>query len=357
MAGQKQGMDPGAARAQRDSMRAQIDGLAAIVAELTSTNLAALNPAAWGIAPGEPTVAPWSIGSITAAQADLRSAESAARTLLQRITTEADAQEAASDNHFANLGGARPIIDSVRGWRNVVAIPRSLFETPAALRMLRNNPALWNTLVQPKSWLIKNTIEAGAALRDFTRTSQTPGWVRTSFQQASNLKWQNYVDPAYRHGRGLHAAPPKWTNLLHVNNPGFVTGAKTVAAGIGKGFGVLGVGVGVLDIATGVSGMSDGDVSSGDAWALADGVVGTITSIGSLAPPPAGLVFAGVGAAYTAGRWLFGADADGKTGVNKIVDFGNATAGGVSNVASNVSGAVSDGANAVGDFVEDVWPW
>ena len=97
MAGQKQGMDPGAARAQRDSMRAQIDGLAAIVAELTSTNLAALNPAAWGIAPGEPTVAPWSIGSITAAQADLRSAESAARTLLQRITTEADAQEAASE--------------------------------------------------------------------------------------------------------------------------------------------------------------------------------------------------------------------------------------------------------------------
>lgn len=74
-------------------------------------------------------------------------------------------------------------------------------------------------------------------------------------------------------------------------------------ARIGKGFGVLGVGVGVLNMATGVNGMLDGDVSSDDRWALADGVAGTITSIGSFAPPPAGQVFAGVGAAYTAGRW------------------------------------------------------
>ena len=357
MAGQKQGMDPGAARATRDSMRAQIDGLAAIVGELTSTNSAALNPPAWGIDPGEPTVAPWSIGSLNAAQADLRSAASAARTLIQRITTEADAQEAASENHFANLGGARPVIDSVRDWRNVLAIPRSLLETPAALRMLRNNPALWSNLIQPKSWRIKNTIEAGGALRDFTRTRLTPGWIRNSFQWASNLKWQNYLDPAFVHSRGLHAAPSSWTNLLHVNNPGLLTGVKTVAAGIGKGFGVLGLGVGVLDIATGVSGMADGDVSSGDAWALADGVVGTITSIGSFAPPPVGLVFAGVGAAYGAGRWLFGAGADGKTGIDRIGDFGKATGGAVSHVASNVGGAVSDGATAVGDFVEDVWPW
>ena len=355
--GRKQGLDPGAATTARGSLGLQIAALSDIASQLAITHTAASAPESHGIAPGEPVVAPWSLSSLLEARDRLTSAESAAGTLLQRIQSEVDAQVAASGNDFANLGGVRPVIDSVRWWRNWVAMPRSFLEVPAALRMLRNQPALWRTLVQPKSWLIRSTLDGGTALRNFTRTTQTPKGIRAVFQAASNLKWQNYLDPAYVHSRGLHTAPPKWTKLFHVDNPGFVSGAKTVAAGVGKGFGVLGVGVGVLDIATGVNGMMDGDVSSADAWALADGMVGTITNIGSFAPPPAGLVFAGVGAGYTAGRWLFGSDENGRTGIDKIGDFGDAAGGAISGAASNVGDAVSDGADAVEDFVEDKWPW
>jgi hypothetical protein len=341
-----QGMDPELVRGTRESIQRQVDALTTIASDLSTTRTAAQSPQNWGIEPGEMTVAPASVPSITTARAHLVAAKAAAGTLLARLDGEITAQEEASANDFANLGGARPVIDSVRWWRNWISIPRSLFETPAALRMLWNQPALWRTVIQPGTWGLKNTVLAGSALKDFTRTTQTPGWVRSTYQAASNLKWQNYLDPKYMHSTGLHAKPPAWTNALHVNNPGFVSGAKTVAAGLGKGFGVLGVGVGVVNIASGISGMADGDVSSDDAWALADGIVGTVTSIGSFAPPPAGLVFAGVGAAYTAGRWLFGEDADGKTGIDKIGDFGKATGENIAN-----------GAKAVGDFVDDVWPW
>lgn len=353
----KLGMDPGAALVASSSMRMQVDALTAIASDLLATSTAASLPQSYGIEPGDMVVAPWSISSLSSANNLIISAQSAATTLLQRIQIEADGQETASGNDFANLGGARGVIDSTRWWRNWIAMPRALFETPAALRMLASQPALWSALLHPGAWRLQNTLAAGSALRQFTRTTQTPGFVRSTYQWASNLKWQNYVDPNYMHGRGLHAAPPAWTNALHIDNPGFVNGAKTVATGIGKGFGVLGAGVGVLNIASGVTGMMDGDVSSGDAWALADGIVGTVTSIGSLAPPPAGLVFAGVGAAYTAGRWLFGADANGNTGIDKIGDFGKSVGNTVSDGAAAVGSAVSDGAEAVGDLVDDVWPW
>ena len=342
----KQGMDPELVRGKREAMQRQVDALTLIAADLLTTKSAADYPQNFGIEPGEKTVAPWSISSLTIARAQLIAAKSAAGQLLARLESEAAAQEDASGNDFANLGGARPVIDSVRWWRNWISMPRSLFETPAALRMLWNQPALWRTVIQPSTWGLANTVKAGSALKDFTRTTKTPGWIRSSYQAASNLKWQNYLDPNFMHNSALHAKPPAWTNALHVNNPGFISGAKTVAAGVGKGFGVLGVGMGVLNISTGIAGMADGDVSSDDAWALADGIVGTVTSIGSFAPPPAGLVFAGVGAAYTAGRWLFGEDGDGKTGIDKIGDFGK-----------SAGAAIADGAEAVGDFIKDPWPW
>lgn len=327
-------------------MQRQVDALTAIVADLSATKSAADNPQNWGIEPGEMTVAPWSISSISTAQASIVAAKSAAAGLLGRLDGETAAQEDASGNNFANLGGVRPVIDRVRWWRNWISMPRAAFEVPGALRMLWNQPSLWRSVIQPGTWGLRNTAAAGTALKDFTRTTQTPGWIRSAYQSAANLKWQNYIDPSFMHGTGMRTAPPAWTNALHINNPGFVAGAKTVASGVGKGFGVLGVGFGVLNIATGVTGMADGDVSSDDAWALADGIVGTITGIGSFAPPPAGLVFAGVGAAYTAGRWLFGEGENGKTGIEKIGDWGK-----------SAGNAIGDGAKAVGNFVDDIWPW
>jgi hypothetical protein len=344
----------------------QVNALSSIVADLAAANSAAHNPQAWGIVPPEMTVAPGSIGLIAAAKTQIVAVEAAVLELLQRIESEAASQDKASGGGIANLGGARPVIDSVRWTRNWVSMPRGLFETPAALRMLWKNPALWRTVVQPSQWGIRTAVAGSSALKTFTRTLSTPVWVRSSYQWASNLKFQNYIDPDFAHSRFLHAKPPAWTNVFH--NAKWTAGAKSAAAGIGKGFGALGVGVGVLNLATGLSGMADGDVSSEDAWAVADGVVGTITSIGSFAPPPAGLVFAGVGAAYTAGRWLFGEGANGKTGIETIGGWGksagsaisdasDAVGGAVADGAKAVGGAVADGAEAVGDLVDDVWPW
>ena len=90
-----------------------------------------------------------------------------------------------------------------------------------------------------------------------------------------------------------------------------------------------------------------GGVTDGaNAWQLADGIINTVTGIGSLTPPPVGLVFAGVGLAYTAGRWLFGADDSGKTVIDRIGDVGR--------VAGEFLGDVGEG---IGNVVEDLWPW
>jgi len=353
----KQGMDPQLVQNTRESLQRQVDALATIASDLSTTRSAAQYPQNWGIEPGEMTVAPASIPSIATAKAHLAAAKAAAGTMLSRLDGETAAQEEASGNvvhEFASgiatgmgdVGGARPVVDSVRWWRNWISMPRSLFETPAALRMLWNQPALWRTVVQPGTWGIKNTLAAGSALKDFTRTSNTPRWIRGTYQAASNLKWQNYLDPAYLHTISAHKRPPAWTNAFDITttNSKIVAGAKPVAAVIGKGFGVLGIGVGIASTASAVAGMTDGDITVDDGLALADGIIGTVTSIGSLAPPPAGLVFAGVGAAWTAGRWLFGEGEDGKTGIDKIGDFGK-SAGTV----------IADSADAVGDFFGGLW--
>ncbi|TQL47556.1 hypothetical protein FB562_0621 [Homoserinimonas aerilata] len=342
---QKLGMDPEAAISSRDALQLQINALSGIVSDLGVTYSAAQNPQYYGIDPGERTVAPWSMSNLSTARSSLVSASSAANTLLERLAAEAQSQQEASGNGF--FGAGYSFLRDVSWWRRWISWPRTLLELPAAIRMLgmQGAPA-WATAFNLRNWWLGGSSAGSAALRAFTLNSSTPWWLREMYVAGNKLKPQNLINPKGIYAVGRHAAPPAWISRLHVANPGIVTAASRVATVAGKGFGVLGAVGGVMNIATGVTGMMDGDVSSDDAWALADGIVGTVTSIGSLAPPPVGVVFAGVGLAYTAGRWLFGEDENGNTGLDHIGNAATATVDFVGDVASNV-----------GDFVEDLWPW
>jgi len=314
-------------------------------------------PEAHGIQVGEPTIAPWSVPSVGAARGLITGARSAAEGLLQRILTEANSQDLASGN---DPNGNEPIgghglasvvdgVGQVRWWRNWLTYPRTALEAPAAIRMLMAQPGLFRSQLNPATWGIQSTHKAGAGLRTFTRGLDTPKWIRNFYQGASNLKLQNYVDPTFLHSTGLHASPtgaraPWSLDFLH--SAKISGGLKSAMVGAGKGFSVLGAAAGVYNTVQGVNGMLDGDVTSGDVWQTADGVIGTVTSIGSLAPPPVGVAFAAVGLGYTAGRWLFGGDESGQTGIDKVGAVGESVVGGI-----------ADGAEAVGDFVDDVWPW
>ena len=360
---QKQGMDPGVARASRDSMRVRIDLLTAIIEDLSATGSAARDPAGWGIEPGEPTIAPWSLGSVASAEASITGAEAAARVLLQRISSEADAQDAASagDPIFGDSNSVRSVLDTAREHWERGTNPAALISLPFALH-LSLSPGVSRWVINPRNWGPAGTVRGADLMAAAARRLRGTGWqglLRGSYVAGSNIELQNLIDPDYVPSLGRHLSPTagRWMNVLHVKNPRILSGMRTAISGAGKGFGVLGVVTSALDLGEGVAGMTDGDVSSEDAWGVADGAVGLITGIGSFAPPPVGTVFAAVGAGYSVGRWLFREDENGRTGIDKVGDLGRSAGSTVSTAAGVVGDAAGDAVESVGDFVEDVWPW
>lgn len=363
MAAGKLGMNTGVARATRDGMEGQLAALSDIASSLGVTHRAASSPESYGISTGDRTVAPWSIHSIAVAKSNLVNATSAAHTLLQRISTEANSQdEASSDDHlFGDTNSVKSWYKDISSARSWLTRPRSLLEIPASVYMLAKNPGAWRTGLNVANWGSAGALQGGTDLRNFTRSLTTPKWIRSMYQGASNLKFQNYADPQFLHSTGLHSSPVgRWTDVFHAANPKVLSGIKMAATGIGKAFGVLGVGMGVYNIVDGVN--------KGDGWQVADGIVGTITSIGSFAPPPVGAVFAGVGLAYTAGRWLFGEDSSGKTGIDHIADFANGAGKFVGEAAQNYVKSVTTVATAAvhvataavdtaKKVIENLWPW
>jgi hypothetical protein len=387
----KQGMNPGSARTAAGSMQAQVNALSDIASALSATWNAGNNPSAYGIVPGEPTIAPWSLSNVNSARVNLVNAQNAANGLLQRIESEAAAQEAASGNDplLDAWNAAHGAYTTFSDYRKPLSWSRGLLELPMAAMMAfsQGKGTMWKYGLNPKNWSILPAVADADALRAFSRSSSTPRFIRGMYTAASNLKYQNYLDPDFIHTTARHKASTvaAWADRFHIGNPTVLKNVKSAAAGLGKGLGVLGVASSGYTLATGISGAMDGDVTSEDKWAIADGAVGVITGIGSFAPPPVGLVFAGVGAAYSAGRWLFGEDENGKTGIQKTGEFFEGAAGfvgdsakninnfandvqdnvneavadGVQNAANTVTNAaktVANGAEAVGDFVEDIWP-
>jgi len=355
----KLGMDPVVARTTRDAMQAQVAALTAIAAELSASYEAASSPASHGMEPGETTIAPWSLPAVQGAAVQVESARSAASALLQRITTEADAQNTTSGNDpiFGESNSVMSVLGTASDVWGYATNPATLLGLPFSASAA-TNPGVARWALNPRNWGPAGTVRAADQMSDAARGLGSTGWqgfVRGSYQAGANVELQNLIDPNFVPSLGRHASPTagRWTNFLHVGNPKVLSGMQTAVSGVGKAFGVLGVVSSGLQLGQGILGMTDGDVSSEDAWAAADGAVGLITGVGSFAPPPVGTVFTAVGLGYTAGRWLLGADENGQTGLDKIGDWGQSAG----TTVGNAVGAVGDAAESVGDFVEDVWPW
>jgi hypothetical protein len=99
------GLDPAAVRGKAGQISTQLASLDHLISELSRTHKAALNPGAYGIDPGERTIAPWSVGSVLAARNELVAARAGANELLARIHQEVGSQVAASASGAA-LGAA-----------------------------------------------------------------------------------------------------------------------------------------------------------------------------------------------------------------------------------------------------------
>jgi hypothetical protein len=328
---QKLGMDTIAARGKREALQLQVVELLSITRDLGATHRAASSPSSFGIEPGEKTIAPWSIPSVNAAKVELESARSGALELINRLIGETNAQDLASAND---------VFKAAKWTRNWATIPRNLLQAPAVFHSIIKDPK--NAVSLARDGLFSRAAyDAGNKyLTDtYTKPSMNP-WLRKPFQAASFTK---PGDLALK-GANLPLFNDKgpWLkgtqSLLRNIAPALKTGAFVAS----RGFGVLGIGSGVLGIIEGAQ--------TGDGWKLADGIVGTVTSLGSLVPPPIGVAFAAVGAAYTAGRWLFGEDENGDTGIDHIVNTGK----NIANVANDVNKAVADKATEV---IDNLWPW
>ncbi|MGV8851679.1 MAG: hypothetical protein ACOH1M_03815 [Rhodoglobus sp.] len=347
---QRLGMDPGAARAKRDAMRTQVDMLRHISSELGHTADAANNPLWYGIQPGERTVAPWSMDELNSARFLLDRASNAARGLLDRIGAEAAAQESTSAAKSSGVVAAKQnlasadgpaIVDVVKDIRRTRTFlfsgPRSWLQTPAAIGTLKTLPWLGASTVMPSTWFSLVEYKLGADLVKSYGVGQTTNrFVRSSARAANAFKPDVILQSA--------------ANVLRQGDAGWVKNTTSwlskSAPVVGKAFGVLGAGFGAYSLYNGIVGMSDGEVTDADGWAVVDGVVGIVTGLGALIPPPVGVVFAAVGGAYALGRWLFGEDESGKSGIEHVGSF-------FSDWGDNISEAHNERSQAVADFVSD----
>lgn len=95
---QNKGLNPEAARGKASELSGHLGTVDHLISELAATHRAALHPQSYGIDPGEKTIAPWSVGAVSGAQADLAAARNSAAELIQRIYQEVGSQVVASSN-------------------------------------------------------------------------------------------------------------------------------------------------------------------------------------------------------------------------------------------------------------------
>jgi hypothetical protein len=155
------------------------------------------------------------------------------------------------------------------------------------------------------------------------------------------------------------AFSPTYTALTNAKN------VMSFGSTAGKAFGWIGVGLNGVDTVTAIA---DGDVG-GAIWSGAKTAIG----VGALlAPPPANLVFAGVGAGIAIGEFAYehwdqitavaNTVADGAVDLaHGVADVASDVASGVADVASDVASGVADAAgdfvDGVGDVADDLWPF
>ena len=370
------GLDPAVVRAKLGGVSGQLGTLHSIANEVTITHRAALQPQNYGIEPGEKTVTPWSIASLAGAKADLVAAHAAAIDLVSRAVREVDFQVATSNSssgivvtaigtvpkppssvppavgpHYNPSGPSFfDLVQAVRDFRTrFIAGPRNILQAAQAIRVWSAIPSIakWS-FVMPSTWL---SVKEYRSMSDFFMGPTIGGanrFTRVTYQMANVFKadwWWTKGGNAL-----LNTKVGQWLpGTANVIKNG-ANVLKNASIGVGKVFGVVGIGMSAYSLVDGIVGMTDGDVSSEDAWKVADGAVGLICGVGSLMPPPVGVVFAAVGGAYAIGRWLFGADESGKTGIDHISSFAQDT-------AKNVTNFAKDTVNNAAKVIDDLWPF
>lgn len=370
------GLNPSQVRNQLGSVSGQLSTLHTLSNEVTITHRAALQPQNYGIEPGEKTVAPWSIASLAGAKADLVAAHSAAIDLVSRALREIDVQVATSNSYSGVVvtgigttpkppGSVPPAVSpqytpsgpgffdyvqAVRDFRTrFIAGPRNLLQVAQAIRVWAAIPHIANwSFVMPSTWL---SVKEYRSMSDFFMSPTIGGanrFTRVTYNMANVFKadwWWTKGGNAL-----LNTKAGQWLpGTANVIKSG-ANVLKNASIGVGKVFGVVGIGMSAYTLVDGIVGMTDGDITDEDAWAVADGAVGLICGVGSLMPPPVGVVFAAVGAAYSIGRWLFGEDGNGMTGIDHLSSFAQDT-------AKNVSNVVNDTVNTASKVISSLWPF
>ena len=418
------GMDAAAVRALADQLAAQRSGLSGIASTLRDAQIAARHPAGYGIEPGDLTIAPWSIDNVGAAQGLLLSAESSISNLVDRLTAAINEQLQASNADGAGGPGSVPGLPVVPGipgtpgapvdpgfqwgqgqptvpgdpgynWGNLpqdaltarsfwLARPRALLDLPGAIYTMAKRGNLITAAPNWRAYLgPKYAVDAGSMMKAGIWQAGTPRVIQGTYLAASNLKFQNIMDPTFNHFGRPTTSPTgsaKWLDWAHLRGaddvlPTRIANLKLAGAVAGKGFAALGAVTGALQIADAIQG-------KGDAWTGLDGAVNLVTGIGSFLPPPVGLVFAGAGALYNVGRFLF-SGAPGERPADHIANFAKDTVKNIGNLATNhvkntaaavigtvkfagdvaenagrTAGVVANVAGKVaGRIIENVWPW
>jgi drug/metabolite transporter superfamily protein YnfA len=376
------GLNPSAALAKSAAIKANLPTIDHLVWELTQTYNAALNPNSYGIDAGETTVAPWSVSTLLAARNELSAARSVVAEMADRIGAEVSAQQRVSGNASAIHGSAKgslmkpgatgsgvtpgqpfdisSVLDFLTGVRRVrtfaFSLPGAILQLPAAVTLLVKAPSLWRYLTPPSTWFSLAAYAKGSKfLTDYANLS-TNWFIRNGNRAAPYVKVDGLfnkvglavLDHADEAAKWLPAATKFVTE-----GSAFL---KTAGVALGKGFGGLGAIMGGYNLGVGIAGAMDGEVSSEDAWAMADGAVGIVCGIGSLMPPPVGVVFAAVGGVYALGRFLFSPLDDGKTPMEHMgsffTDVGTNVANFGADTAKNVAQAVNQAGQNVGAAVD-----
>lgn len=352
---------------------AAIDGL---ITDITTTRSAATNPALYGRGPGDLTIAPWSRHNLTLAINDLNLLRNSHGALTVRAGTETGSQQTASGNSnsvhdsgflaWLRNNSAYEVYSTARQARSfLLSTPRSLLQLPAATVNIARHPWTVSMMMNPRTWFSTSWYGLGSEFLSYYATNpNTSRWIRGPFQAAGALRPSSWWSSAG--GRvldwGLNR-PPGGGAWLNQADDVIARGTRFISAAdtwLGKGLGVFGAGVGAIQFGTGVAGwIEDGQLDSEDAWAMADGAVGMICGIGSLAPPPVGVVFAAVGGVYALSRWIGSGDAaEFFTGVGEWAsDAWSNTTQFLGNVGTQAVEGLGNAWDATTDFVSNLWPW
>jgi hypothetical protein len=218
------GMNPEQATAHAASLRAQLDALDTIAAQLQSSVTASVYPTGYGYSSGDTAIAPYSLHSATSAQALLRSAVTSARALADRVLNEASGQEEASSNTPPVCLPVPPVMSQnhqyqatlPQWWSNGYwGMNGGMAHLGAAV-----DPKLWSgrysTYMYTKPYLIPNPalFDAPSGMYRMPSTLLVPGSAAPQVTAPGTGQWGfRPVGPSAAQANGMAPKVPSWVKF------------------------------------------------------------------------------------------------------------------------------------------------